>query len=143
MGTCQNWENIKTLNLYNSKTRAHKLMKLGTLKDGNKLYSIIKWKSQLTLYKRVIQKFTNFKDILKCCPKGSDPISFNLIAAHYLVYNSEEIGSEPLGQYIENWHCLQNLGQAICPTLLSYISLDSARWVELNDTPLDLWPFSP
>ena len=40
-------------------------MKLGTLRDGNKVYSMVEWRSQLTLYKRVIQEFKNFKDLFQ------------------------------------------------------------------------------
>ena len=41
MGSCQNRKNGETLDTYNSKTRVHKLMKLGTLRDGNKVYSMV------------------------------------------------------------------------------------------------------
>ena len=78
-------------------------MKLCTLRFGNKVY-LIESSLQLTLYKIVNKKFKNFRLFLKCCQEVSDSISFILIVAHYLVYNSKKIGSETSWQYIENWH---------------------------------------
>ena len=43
----------------------HKLMKLCILRDSNKVYLTIELSSQLTLYKRVIKKFKNFKDFFQ------------------------------------------------------------------------------
>ena len=61
MESCQNRKKVKTLSAYNSKTLVHKLMKLCILIYDNKVYLMIESSLQLTLYKRVIQKFKNFK----------------------------------------------------------------------------------
>ena len=53
--------------------RAQKLMKLCTLRYGNKLYFMIESSLKLTLYKRVIKKFKNFKDLFQSVTrKGSN-----------------------------------------------------------------------
>ena len=121
-------------------------MKLCTLRFGNKVY-LIESSLQLTLYKIVNKKFKNFRLFPKCCQEVSDSISFILIVAHHLVYNSEKIGSETSWQYIENWHywvkgvscwSYSNIFATFPrPTYISYISLDSARQAELNDNLLD------
>ena len=138
-GSCQNRRNLKSLNAYNSKTRVHKLMKLCALRDGNKLHLMIESSLQLILYKKVIKKLEKLQKlqrlIPKCCQKSSDPISFILIVAHYLVYNSKKIGSETFWQYIENWHCWLKNGKNWKNSMISQkLSIVSIRDIDTIDS---------
>ena len=105
-GSCQNRRNVKTLNAYNSKTSVHKLMKLCTLRDGNILYLMIESSLQLALYKRIINKFKNFKDLFENIVSKISTLPLILIVAHNLVYNFKKIGWDLSWQYIKNWHWL-------------------------------------
>ena len=70
MGGAQNLKNPQTLNVYSTKTIAHKIMRFCILRVDNKLCSVIALTSYLILHKRVIQKLKMFNGLLQSVTKG-------------------------------------------------------------------------